>query len=269
MLLLIPNNALYVWRKPVERIIALAPHITENVFSAGAGDKLVGVVSYSNYPEAAKKLPIVGGYHSLNIEAILALQADLVIMWDEGNGPTLEKLEKLGMTVYVSELRNLDDIPKSIRNISQLAGTETTGEAESQRLEAALTRLKAHYANQKPLSVFYQVWNQPLQTVNGEHMISDVIRLCGGQNSFADVPQLAPKIGIESILQRNPEVIVASGMDVDRPEWLDDWKAYPSLTAVKKDNLYFVPPDFIQRPTARLLQGAEMMCEHLKAARQK
>jgi iron complex transport system substrate-binding protein len=254
--------------QPAKRIVALAPHIVENLYSAGAGDKLVGVVSYSNFPDEAKNVPEVGTYNAFSLEQVLALNPDLIVMWGSGNGmQTLSKFEALGIPVYVSELRQLSDVPKSIRNLSQLAGTPAIGEAEASRIETELNALHRRYGEKRSLSVLYQIWNDPLQTVNGEHLISEIISLCGGHNVFGDASSLAPRVSIESVLLRDPDAIVASGMGEARPEWLDQWRAYPSLTAVADEALFFVNPDHLQRPSARIVLGARSLCEQLDQIR--
>lgn len=253
---------------PAQRIIALAPHIVENAFSAGAGDRLVGVVSSSDYPAAAKNIAQVGSHQSWSLEAIVKLKPDLVLMWSSGNGmKSLPALERLGLNVYVSEPRDLQDIPATIRAIGKLAGTQASSEPEAQRIEQEFAELAAQYQGEKQVSVLYQVWNSPLQTLNGDHLISSIIELCGGRNAFADAASLAPKINIESVLERDPQAIVASGMGAVRPEWLDEWKAYPSLRAVRNNALFFVHPDHFQRPTARILLGAKMLCAQLASMR--
>lgn len=253
---------------PATRIIALAPHIVENVFSAGAGRRLVGAVSYSDYPEAAKHVPRVGSYVDWSFETIVDLEPDLIILWDSGSGMMRRKrLERLGFTVFVSELRQLHDISREIRAIGEMAGTQVISNAEANRIEGKLKRLRRRYADRPPVRVFYQVWNSPLQTLSGEHMVSDVIRLCGGVNVFADETVLAPKISKEAVLKANPDVILASGMGESRPEWLDEWRAYKHLKAVQLNALVFIPPDYIQRPTARILKGVEQVCESLEAVR--
>ena len=254
--------------QPAKRIVALAPHIVENLYSAGAGDKLVGVVSYSNFPDEAKNVPEVGTYNAFSLEQVLALNPNLVVMWGSGNGmQTLSKFEALGIPVYVSELRQLSDVPKSIRNLSQLAGTPAIGEAEASRIETELNALHRRYGEKRSLSVLYQIWNDPLQTVNGEHLISEIIALCGGHNVFGDASSLAPRVSIESVLLRDPDAIVASGMGEARPEWLDQWRAYPSLTAVADEALFFVNPDHLQRPSARIVLGARSLCQQLDQIR--
>ncbi len=253
---------------PAQRIVALAPHIAENVYSAGAGDKLVGVVSYSDYPAAAQELPQVGSAFAWSLESVVALKPDLVILWGSGNGLAgLAGLERLGLPTYVSEPRSLEDIARNIRNIGVLAGTGATANASAADFEARIADLREHYASQRRLQAFYEIWNRPLQTVNGEHMISHVLRLCGADNIFAELPALAPRVNIEAVLERDPEVIVASGMDVSRPEWLDDWKRFPGLRAVRENALLHVDPDLLQRPTARIAAGARQLCEKLAQVR--
>ncbi|WP_347330327.1 cobalamin-binding protein [Marinimicrobium locisalis] len=254
--------------KPAERIVALAPHIVENAYSAGAGDKLVAAVNYSDYPPAAKKLPQLGGYKAVSVEAIVALKPDLVLAWRSGNGDTLiRQLERLGLTVYVDEPRTLEDVARSVEAIGVLAGTEGEAKEAARAFTGRLEALRGQYSDRTPVTVLYQVWNQPLQTLNGEHLVSDVIRLCGGRNAYADAEPIAPKINMESVLERDPQAIVASGMGNERPDWLDDWKEWPGLSAVEEDHLFFVPPDLIQRHTFRILDGAELLCGHLSAAR--
>ena len=256
--------------KPAQRIIALAPHAVENAFSAGAGEQLVGAVAFSNYPEAATKLPIVGGYKNLNIERIIELKPDLILAWGSGNSHnSYQRLKELGFTVYVNEPSDLEDVVKSIRDIGVLSGNQETANQIADEYLTKLNSIKARYQDKQKLTTFYQVWNQPLRTINGKHVISDAMRICGGINIYHDEIPLAPTINIESILEHNPSVIFASGMSDSKPEWLEDWKQWPSLQAVQQDNLFFVPPDHIQRHTVRLLLGIESICQQLDIARQR
>lgn len=256
--------------KPAQRIVALAPHIVENFYSAGAGHRLVGAVDYCDYPADAKKIPRVGAISAYSLEAIVALKPDLVVVWNSGHGgKALPKLLDLGLNVYASDPKTLEDIARSIRDYGILSGNSAHAEKTAAEFTARHNALKKQYSHQKTLSVFYQVWNQPLQTLNDQHIISDLIRLCGGANVFGDAPTIAPLIGIEAVLTRDPDVIIASGMGEARPEWLDDWRKYPSLKAVKNENLYFVPPDIIQRHTVRMLEGTAKVCEALQQARAK
>lgn len=257
-----------VLNKPAQRIVALAPHIVENTFSAGAGGKLVGVVSYSNFPEAANSIEVVGNYQSWSLEAIVALKPDLVIMWGSGNGiKALSSLQKIGVPIFISDPKKITDIPYAIRAIGHLAGTDAVSEPEARRIELSLSRMQRSYSNRRPVSVFYQVWDEPLQTLSGDHLISHVMELCGGYNVFADATSLAPKINLESVLHRNPNAIIAGGMGDARPEWLDRWERYPSLNAVQNNALFFIHPDHLQRPTSRILLGAQKLCEQLELVR--
>lgn len=253
---------------PARRIVALAPHIVENLFSAGAGERLVGVVSYSDWPAAARHIPRVGSFNAFSLEQIAALQPDLVVMWGSGNGSrALEKLQRLDVPVYVSELRRIGDIPRDIRQLGRLAGTQAAAEVEASRLEQGFARLAARYRERQPLRVFYQIWHEPLQTISGEHLISEVLALCGARNLFAGAHGLAPRISLEAVLAGDPDAIVAGGMDSQRPEWLDYWQQFPQLQAVRQEALLPTDPDLLQRPTARLLTGARRLCQALETVR--
>ena len=254
--------------KPATRIVSLAPHITEMLFAAGAGERVVGAVQYSDYPEAAKKIPRVGGYTTVDMEKVVALKPDLVVAWKSGNRDAqLGKLRALGIPVFVNEPRKIDDVARSVAQLGKLAGTGAVADAAAQGFRKRHAALAAKYSTRPPVRVFYEAWNRPLMTVNGEHLISDVMRLCGGDNVFAKLPMLAPTIDAEAVLAATPEVIVASGMGEGRPEWLDDWRQWTKLPAVARGNLFFIPPDLIQRHTPRILDGAERLCGQLDEAR--
>ena len=253
---------------PARRIVSLAPHNTELRFAAGAGNRLVGNVEYGNYPSAAAALPKVGNYGRLDLEAILALKPDLVLAWQSGNAPaSVDRLRALGLTVYLSETHRIEDIAGELERIGLLAGTGPAANAAATAFRERHATLAARYSRQPSVAVFYQIWKQPLMTVNGKQIISDAIRLCGGRNVFAQLPILAPTVTVEAVIAANPEAIVASGMGDSRPEWLDDWRRWSTLAAVAGDNLFFIPPDLIQRHTPRILDGAETLCTHLETVR--
>ena len=258
-----------VLKNPARRIISLAPHATELLFAVGAGKYVVGAVEYSDYPEAAKKIPRVGGV-SLDLEAIVALHPDLIVAWQSGNpAGQIERLHELGLPVFVTEPRRIGDVPDLMERIGRLVGTEKVAMKASQEFNRHYALLRNRYGKHPAASVFYQILDVSSLTINGEHLISDVIRLCGGQNVFADLPVLAPQISIEAVLQKNPEVILASGMESLWPEWQTRWRAWPELAAVKADNLFFIPPDLIDRNGPRILEGAERVCTALEQARMK
>ena len=254
--------------KPALRIISLAPHITESLFAAGAGDKIIGAVSYSDYPEAAKKIPRVGGYPSLDLEKIISLKPDLVIAWASGNNKTqVDKLRAFGINVFMSEPRYPEDIAKTIRRFGVLAATNKVAMKASGDFLQHYHSLQKRFSNKKKVKVFYQIWNKPIMTISGGHLISKVIELCGGENVFANLKTLTPRISLEPVLASKSEVIISGGMGKARPEWLDEWKSWPELPAVKNGQLYFIDPALMQRVGPRILQGADKLCELLDKAR--
>lgn len=253
---------------PATRIVSLAPHATEMVFAAGAGDRLVGVAAFSDYPKAAQKIPLVGGYGKVDAERILALHPDLIIGWQSGNSAAdIDALERLGIPVFLTEPRRLEDIPRLIQAFGELAGTQQAAAKAAGKVREELSELRRHYAGRRPVRVFYEIWHDPLLTVNGAHFINDVIELCGGRNVFAAVDSLVPTISVESVLAENPEAIIASGMLYAKRSLLDSWLRYPRLAAVRKNHLFLIDPDIIYRPTPRTLDGARLMCGQLDQVR--
>lgn len=254
--------------QPAQRIVSLAPHATELLFSAGAGDRIVGVVDYSDFPPAAKQLPRVGAYNAVDMERILALRPDLVVAWASGNPPALiEQLRELGLTVFLSEPRELEDVAGNLERLGRLAGTQATARAAAEAFRQRLAHLRARYSGRVPVSVFYQIWFRPLMTVNGEHLISKVIRLCGGRNVFAGLPVLVPKLEMEAVLAADPQAIVAGVREPGDTSWQQDWQRWRSLRAVREGHLISLPADLLQRHTVRILDGAEQLCAALDEVR--
>lgn len=254
---------------PARRIVSIAPHVTELLFAAGAGAYLVGADEFSDYPPAAKTLPRIGRHSSLDLEAILALQPDLVIGWASGNRmPQLQRLEQLGIPLYLNEIRRIDDIARSLETLGTLTASPHAAQAAAQLRERG-ARIAARRIDGPPLRVFYQIWDQPLMTINGDHLISQAIALCGGENVFGRLGVLAPTVGTESVLAAAPEVIVASGSSAQSPLWLEHWRRWSSLPAVQADNLFAIPPDIVQRPTPRFLEGVEALCAAFDLARER
>ena len=253
---------------PARRIVSLSPHLTELLYAAGAGERLVGALEHSDFPPAARALPRVGSELVVDLEAVLALQPDLVVAWpNAGSLKAIERLAQLGLPVFRSEPRELEDVATTLERLGALAGSEGAANAEAARFRARVRELERRYAGRAPVRVFYQVWDRPLVTVNGEHLISKVIRLCGGENVFAALPLLAPEIDREAVLRANPDVIVASGAGRARPRGLEAWKAYPGLAAVAGGHLYAIAPELLQRHTPRILEGAERLCRMLEGVR--
>lgn len=255
---------------PARRIVSLAPHVTELLFAAGAGPQVVGAVEYSDYPPEANAVRRIGGYERLDFEAILAVRPDLVVGWESGNGrDSLQRLRRLGLPVFASQPGALPQVAATIEKLGALAGTAEVAARVATQYRERLAALHARYARRAPVSVFYEIWDRPLQTVNDAHLISDVMRLCGGRNVFGHLHALAPVVNAEDVVRADPEAIVASGSDHARPEWLDEWERWPRLTAVARGNFYVVPPELIQRATPRVLDGAERLCAALEDARRK
>lgn len=255
-------------QQPARRIISLAPHITESLFAAGAGNKIIGAVSYSDYPEAAKKIPRVGGYPSLDVEKIVSLKPDLIIAWSSGNNlKQVEKLAALGFTIFMSEPRQVIDIYKSIQRFGQLANTSEIASKSAEKFINHYKHLKEKYSNKRKVKVFYQFWNKPIMTVNGQHLISRIINLCGGTNVFSELHSITPKISIEAVIASRTEVIIAAGKDDKKLKWMSEWKHWTQLPAVKKDQIYFIDPDLLNRTGPRILDGADQLCELLDKAR--
>jgi iron complex transport system substrate-binding protein len=254
--------------KPVERIVALAPHLAEMAYSAGVGEKLVGVVAFSDYPPPVKQLPIVGNYNAIHYEAILRLKPDLILVWQGGNRlQDIERLKQLGFNVFASHPENLEDIPKEIERLGEAAGNPSTARKTADRLRQLLQQLKSRHQNARPVTAFYEIWHQPLMTVNGRSFISQALAVCKAQNIFADLKPIAGQVSVEAVLQRNPDVILLGGDAKLQPEWKRAWQAYPSLKAVKQNHIFSLNADHFQRPTARLIQALPGLCQKIDAVR--
>ncbi len=256
--------------QPARRIVSLAPHLTETLFAAGAGAHLVGTVDHSDYPPEASTIPRVGSYAQLDLERVVALRPDLIVVWQSGNSTAhIDRLRTMGFLLYVSQPNRIEDIAGEIERLGVLADSSRVAVAAATRLREQLADLRQRYASKPKVRTFYQIWRQPLLTVGRQQIIGDVIRLCGGENVFDRLPAMAPAVTVEAVIAADPEAIVASGMGEERPDWLDDWRRWTTITAVARGNLFFVPPTLIQRHTPRLLDGAERLCRQLDVARQR
>lgn len=257
--------------KPAQRILALAPHITELVFAAGGGEKIVGVISYSDYPEAAKKIARVGDSRQYDMERIIAMKPDLIVAWMHGGAERqIAMLRQLKVPIYHSDPKKLADIPNNMERLGQLMGTEKVAAPAAAQLRARLASMTAQYAQRPPVRLFYQVWDQPLYTISGASIISDSMRVCGGQNVFGAMKVVAPVVTPEGVLQENPEAIFATSekSDADNEGGLAMWRAFPSLGAVRNNNLFRLNGDLLNRAGPRMIDGTAAMCEKLELARQ-
>lgn len=254
--------------QPARRVVSLAPHVTELLFAAGGGARVVGAVNYSDYPEAAKKLPQVGSYNKLDFERVLALKPDLIVVWHSGN-PTrqVEQLERLGIPVYHSEPGRLAQIGDSLLRLGRLLGTDAAAGAAARGYGERIAALKARYAGRPPVTVFYQVWPQPLFTLNDDHIASDMVRLCGGRNLFGALKTIAPEVGVEAVIEADPEVILVGGRDKPDDPGGKMWQAFKGMTAVRRNNIFTIDGDLTNRAGPRTAEGAAQLCAMLEEAR--
>lgn len=263
--------------QPARRVITLAPNLTEFVYAVGAGAALVGTMDTSNFPEEAKRIARIGDYQRLDVERILALKPDLVLVWHHGNqGRELGQLEAAGLRLFYLEPRSVDEVARSLVRIGALLGHAAQGEAGAAALRRDVEALRRRYAQAEPVSVFFQVWSQPLMTLNGQHLTSDLIALCGGRNVFGSLPALAPQIALESVVAAEPEVILSTReTDADTPLWrrepqrpaFEIWRPFARMTAVKRRWIYTVPGDLLTRQGPRVIDGARAVCAALDEVR--
>ncbi len=262
------SNTQHTFDAPPQRIISLAPNLTELAYAAGLGSRLVAVTAYSDYPEAAKKLPQVGDAFRLDWERLVALKPDLVLAWGSGmSAHDRVAFEKLKLKLLVLEPRRLDDIPKTLRLLGRIAGTQAVAEAAARAFEQQRADLRKQYAGRPIVRAYFQIAAAPLLTVNGAHIISDVLNLCAAQNVFADAPLLVPAISDEALVKENPQVMLGIAATREQEEETKSlWRRLP-LTAVRQGHTGFVHPDLISRSTPRILQGAARICEQADSAR--
>lgn len=254
--------------QPARRIVSLAPHVTEMLFAAGAGQWIVGAVSFSDYPPQAEQIPRVGSYNAMDLEAIIAKQPDLVVAWGSGNpARIIDKLKQLGVNVYITEPQRLALIPDDIERLGRLTGQAETAAAAARQFRQRLRQLEKNRPTGVPVRVFYQIWDRPLMTIGGQQMISEVLSLCGGRNIFADLNGLAPQIDLESVLAANPEAIIFATAQDRVPRWRQSWLRWPQLEAVRRDNVFALNPDLLHRHGPRIIEGAEALCQVLDEVR--
>jgi iron complex transport system substrate-binding protein len=250
------------------RLVSLAPNLTELVFAAGAGDTLVGVSAYSDYPPVARDLPVVGDAFAVDQEQLALLRPDALLAWESGMPEhVVDELRQAGYQVELIRTRSLQDVALALRRIGALTGHSRHADAAADEFLDGLLALRQEYSSAAPIRVFYQVYQRPLYTINGEHYVSELIQLCGGQNIFADLNALAPAISVEAVIERDPEVMLASTDAGD--DAFAEWRRWPGLSAVRSGNQFMMPADSIGRGTPRLLAAGQILCRVLQAAREK
>jgi iron complex transport system substrate-binding protein len=252
---------------PAERIITLAPNLAELVFAAGAGAQLKAVVEYSDFPAQVKQIPRIGDAFRIDLERIIELEPDLVIAWKSGNPQTaLQKLELLGTTVWQIEITRPEEIADAVENISHAAGTQSVGQTVARQLRSKLADLRRQNADKSPVDFFYQIAPRPLYTINGRHIISRSLEVCGGVNIFSGLPTLAPQISRESVIFANPRAMIAPEISGDPPA-LAVWRDWPRLQAVQNKTMLYLPADEISQATPRLLDSIDLACKLLDKVR--
>ena len=252
---------------PAKRIVSLAPHATELLFAAGAGDRVVGAISPADAPPQASLLPRVGDAAALDLERIVALKPDLAVAWPYLAPGQVERLRGLGVPVYVSDPRTPEGIPEELERLGTLAGSEATATAAAANLRSRLAALAALERGAAKVSVFYEIWPKPLYTIGGRHLISAALALCGAENVFEGLSTPAPRVGVEDVLAARPEAIIAATDDAVRPPWLDEWRQWRELPAVARGNLYVVDANLLHRAGPRFVDGVEQLCAALDRAR--
>ena len=253
---------------PARRVISLGPHLTELAFAAGGGGALVGAIRYSDHPDAARALPIVGDAHAIDFERIAQLKPDLVLVWDSGlNERHKARLRSLGLSLYESEIRKAQGIPDTLRRLGTLLGRADSAEAAARRFETQWQALAERYRGKPPVRVFWQLWHEPLMTINREHLISEAMRACGGVNVFADLPLLTPTVSWEAAVATDPQLIATSGRRQDAERDLTPWQRFANVAAVKHRRYASIDGDLIGRMGPRFVDGAAALCEAIDRAR--
>jgi len=259
-----------VLHRPAARVVSLAPDLAELLYDVGAGDSLQGTVEYSDYPAAAKQVPRVGDAYHVNIEKVLALQPDLVLAWKGGTPqPLIDKLRDVNLTVLDLGTHELPDIAANLQVLGAATGHADAANLAAEDFRTRLGALRARYAQQAPLTVFYEISAQPLFTVGGNQSISRLMEVCGGRNVFADLSDLAPVVSVEAVLARDPEVIASGDGEGDVQQRFQDWQRWPKLSATREGNFVVLKDDWVSSATPRLLDAGKQLCEALQKIRDK
>ena len=252
---------------PARRILTLSPHATELVFAAGAGDRLVGTVAFSDYPPEAIRLPRIGDSARLDREALLMREPDLVVAWPTGNrAADIAWIESRGIPVFRSNPQRLAHIPHNIRQLGRLMATEETAERNAQGFESRLLDLRQEHAKATEVPVFYQLWPSPLITAGNDALLNELLHLCGAKNIFENLDVPAPQVDAEAVLAAGPVGIVAATIANQNDPFVL-WRQWPQMTAVREGHLLTIPADLLQRPSPRILDGAALVCEGVAAWR--
>lgn len=252
---------------PAQRIVSMSPAATETLFAIDAGTQVVGTVAYSNWPEAAKRIPRIGDAFGINREAIIAAQPDLAIVWGSGiPAQRIAELRSFGAPVYVTEPRTVEEIATTIERFGALTGHLDTAWTRAKEFRAQVAALRSRYASRTRLDVFFQIASSPLMTINGAHFFSQALEICGANNVFASLPQLAPQISAEAVIAADPQIIVALG-DGGESRSLDRWKALSGLRATRQSAFVVTGSNALARTSPAFVDAVNDLCERLDAVR--
>ena len=250
------------------RIVSLAPGATEMLFAAGAGQKLIATVEYSDEPAAARKVPRIGDVVAIDMEKLLALRPEVAVVWPGGGNPAqIEEIGRMGIPLYRQQVNTLADLPQSLRRLGALAGTELAAGQAASELESRLAKLARVYGNGKHPTVLLEVWNHPIYTIGGTHLMSDALKVCGARNVFGDLRDLGPAVDVEAVVARNPDIIIAAAPPGIGTDWLEDWRRFGSLRAVRRGNLIAFEDQRLTRLGPSVVDATEELCKVLATAR--
>lgn len=254
--------------KPASRVVSLSPHVTEMMYAAGAGDRLVGVIKYSDYPPEAKKLPIVGDNRAVDYDRLLAMNPDLVVVWFHGIAmKQMDKIRSLGIPVFFSDPKSIEQVAIGVEKLGIMAGTQRVASAWAEAFRQRHRAMAQKYSGRPPVRVFYEFWNRPLSTLNRDHVVTSLISLCGGINVFAQTPSLAPAVNTEAVIAANPQVIIVGSTENRHKEWAEEWQQWHDIDAVRLGNVFSVDSNLQIRSGPRVLDGAQLICDALESAR--
>ena len=255
-------------RQIPKRIISVAPGATEMLFAAGAGNLINATVEYSDEPPAAKIIPRIGDGIAVDMERIVALKPDVLVVWPGGGNPAqIAQLERLGFPLYRQQVNALGDIPGSLRRLGALTGTQPAAENAARDIEARLVQLKQRYGGSQHTTVLLQVWQHPVYTVGGKHLMTDALRLCGARNVFGDLTDMGPAVDVEAVIARDPDFIVAVAPPGSAAAWLADWRRFTHLHAVQNNRLIEFEDWRLSRLGPSALGGTEALCRAIESKR--
>ncbi len=254
--------------EPAQRIVSLAPGATEMLFAAGAGPQVIATVTYADQPESARRVPRIGDANAIDMERLLILKPQVVVYWPGGNNAAqIAQLKRLGFTLYGQQVNRLADLGDSLRRLGVMAGTSAAARRRAGQIEVQLSALRGQYAGRLPVRALLETWNQPLYTVGGQQLMSDALSICGAVNIFTDVAQLSSAVQVEAVISRDPDLIIAAAPPGVGPQWLQEWRRFPSMKAVRSGNLLDFEDQALSRLGPSVVDATANLCPLIDATR--